>query len=103
VSNFLSFDIAKLIPTTASIDLSKVEELRGRLMQLRQQELASGQLTSHQMRILESSLLAQRRKDAESQTNQKVFCSWACARKWNNRNTPPQLRYYSNILIDLMD
>jgi hypothetical protein len=94
---------AKIIPSTASIDPSKLEELRGRLLRFRQQELVSGKLTHHQMRILESSLHAQHRKEVGSQANQKLFCSWACARQWNNINTPPQLRYYSNILIDLMD
>lgn len=100
---FVCIFAAKIIPTTSSIDPAKVEEVREKIFNLKKDELRSGDLTAYEKRLLQSSLRAQRRKEIETRADQKIFCSWACARKWNNANVPPQLRYYSNILIDLMD
>ena len=30
----------------------------------------------------------------------KLFCSWRCAKNWNKRNTPLQLRYHTDVMID---
>ncbi len=30
----------------------------------------------------------------------KLFCSWKCVKQWNKKNTPLQLRYHTEVMID---
>ena len=30
----------------------------------------------------------------------RLFCSWKCVKVWNKKNTPLQLRYHTEVMID---
>ena len=30
----------------------------------------------------------------------RLFCSWKCVKAWNKKNTPLQLRYHTEVMID---
>lgn len=35
-----------------------------------------------------------------SLTNRRCFCTWRCAKKWNQKHTSLQLRYHTDVMID---
>ena len=41
-----------------------------------------------------------RKAVCQSPANERLFCSWKCVKMWNKKNTPLQLRYHTEVMID---
>jgi hypothetical protein len=91
------------IPTSNSLDQGTIQTLREKLFISKMNALSTGEMRDFERRELRTQYLTRKKIDARFGVHNKQFCSWKCARGWNNKNSAPQLRYNLNMLIDMAD
>ena len=65
--------------------------------------LNSGELRDHERKMLRMQYIKRKKMDQTIGVHNKIFCSWKCARAWNNKNCAVQFKYYNNMLIDMAE
>ena len=85
------------------MDRDTIENRREQYFIDKMKALNAGELRDFERKALRKQYVKRQKIDQTVGVHNKIFCSWKCARRWNNKNCSVQFKYYNNMLIDMAE